>query len=101
MYSNQLNYQTWSFDLRIRLLVCGSANIRLRFKVVTSGIGFFCGKCLRGDQSSSFEIELHQVLLCQDTEFQGPRWPFAGIEDQFVGAWREEPRATSEHSSVG
>jgi len=63
----------------------------LRFKVVTSGIGFFCGKCLRGDQSSSFEIELHQVLLCQDAEFQGPRWPFAGIEDQFVGARRKEP----------
>ena len=91
MYSNQLNYQTWSFDLHIRLLVCGGANIRLRLLMVTSGICFFCGECRRGDQSSSFEIELHQVPLCQDAEFQGSRWPFAGIENQFVGAWHEEP----------
>ena len=41
MYSNQLNYQTWSFDLHKRLPVCGGANIRLHLSLVASGIEIF------------------------------------------------------------
>ena len=55
MYSNQLNYQTWSLDLNKRLPVCERANIRLCLSLVASGLEiFFEGQGCDCHSKSSF-----------------------------------------------
>ena len=97
MYSNQLNYQTWSFDLHKRLPVCGGANIRLRLELVASGIEIF----VAGFPAwSALEIQLHQVLPGQHAQFQRTRWPLLRVEHQLVGTGCEQPGAAAQHLSL-
>ena len=72
MYSNQLNYQTLSFDTLRRLPVVGGANIRSLLTMVAKGTELF-------PELLSFKGNFHQVFSGQHAELQRTKWPFACV----------------------
>ena len=72
MYSNQLNYQTLSFDTLRRLPVVGGANIRSLLTMVAKGTELF-------PELLSFKGNFHEVFSGQHAELQRAKWPFACI----------------------
>ena len=77
MYSNQLNYQTLSFDTPRRLPVVGGANIRSLLTMVARGTDLF-------PESLSVKGDFHEVFAGQYAELQRAKRPFACVQNKFI-----------------
>ena len=95
MYSNQLNYQTLSFDTLRRLPVVGGANIRSLLTMVARGGNFF----MRVYLSKGIFIRSFRVNTLSSSEPKG-HWRASNTNSFVPGARSQEPLLSTLPSSV-